>query len=301
VLRRPLEPGFYTALYHALLHPNVFSDANGQYIGGDGQVHVANGYTRYANFSEWDIYRGEMQLLALLAPHQASDMIRSLITAGQETGQLPRWPVANAETGLMVGDPSDAVIADAYAFGARGFDADLALREMLAGAVAPQPDQAQAPASRYLERPSLGAYLRLGYIPGAASTTLEYSTADLAISQLASALGDQADYQTMLARSANWKQTFDKHTGFIEPRLANGTFPPGLAPTSTTGFVEGNGWQYTFTVPQDMSGLLAAIGPASAARQRLDRFFTKLNRSLSSRMRHLVVEFSEQPPGWSAC
>jgi predicted alpha-1,2-mannosidase len=242
-------------------------------------VHTATGYTHYTNFSGWDIYRGQMQLLALLAPQKASEMIRSLVEDGEETGQLPRWPVANAETGLMVGDPSDAIIADAYAFGARDFDAELALHEMLHGASTPQPIQAQAQASKstgYLERPALAAYLRRGYIPGAGSTTLEYALADFAISQLASALGDQADADALLNRSANWKQLLNPQTRFIEPRLGNGSFPATYSPTSTTGFVEGDGWQYTWMVPQDMADLLSAIGP-KPARQRLDSFFARLN------------------------
>ncbi len=270
---------FYTALYHSLLHPNVFSDANGRYLGADGRVHVALGYTRYANFSGWDIYRSEMPLLALLAPKQTSDMIQSLLADGEEGGQLPRWPVANAETGLMVGDPSDAIIADAYAFGARGFDAALALREMLLGAGVSEPGQArQATVARsYVERPALAAYLARGYIPGAAATTLEYAIADFAVSQLASALGDQSDYQTLLARSMDWKHIFNPQTGFIEPRLANGDFPSSFDPTSTTGFVEGDSSQYTLMVPQDMGELLAGMGPPSRTVQWLNGFFKELN------------------------
>ena len=274
------EEVFYTALYHALLFPSVFSDANGQYLGEDGRIHTAEGYTQYTNFSEWDIYRGEMQLLALLAPRQASDMIRSLVADGRQTGQLPRWLVANTETGLMVGDPADAIIADAFAFGARGFNATLALHEMLAGAGIPPPRRTEtstATARSYQERPALGEYLSRGYIPVAPSTTLEYSIADFADSQLAGALGDKGVEKLLLARSGNWRQTFDPRTGFIEPRLGTGAFPRSVRPASTVGFVEGNGWQYTFMVPQDMGGLLAAIGSRNAARERLDSFFAQLN------------------------
>ena len=279
---RAEEVVFYTALYHALLSPNVYSDANGRYLGGDGRIHTANGYTRYTNFSEWDIYRGEMQLLSLLAPRQASDMIRSLVADGQEAGQLPRWPVAGSETALMVGDPSDAVIADAYAFGARGFDANLALREMLVGAGIPQPEPASNAGGRYAERPGLAAYLRFGYIPGAPSTTLEYSIADFAVSQLAAALGDGADSQTLLARSGSWRNTLDPAIGLVEPRLSDGTFPAASTPTSTSGFVEGDASQYTFMVPQDVAGLLAALGPPGTAERRLVDFFTKLNAGPTS-------------------
>jgi predicted alpha-1,2-mannosidase len=274
------ETVFYTALYHALLHPNVFSDVNGQYAGEDGRVHVARGYTQYANFSEWDIYRGEVQLLALLAPRATSNMIRSLIADAEQAGRLPKWPVANAETGIMVGDPADLIIADAYAFGARDFDARAALHEMLAGAGLSTSSRAQpraATATAIGERPGLSAYLARGYTPMAAATTLEYATADFAISQLAGALGDRADQQLLLSRSASWKQTFDASSGFVEPRRWDGAFPRHLMPTSTVGFVEGNAWQYTFMVPQDMSDLLAAIGSPEMARRRLDSFFARLN------------------------
>jgi predicted alpha-1,2-mannosidase len=274
------EAAFYTALYHSLLHPNVFSDVNGQYAGEDGRVHVADGYTQYANFSGWDIYRGEVQLLALLAPRATSNMIRSLVADAEQTGHLPRWPVANAETAMMVGDPADAIIADAYAFGARAFGARVALRQMLTGAGVATGNQAQPPAPTTTangERPGLAAYLALGYTPMAAATTLEYAIADFAISQFAGALGDHVDERLLLARSGSWKQTFDAGSGFVEPRRRDGAFPRHLKPTSTIGFVEGNAWQYTFMVPQDMSGLLAAIGSSGTARRRLDSFFTRLN------------------------
>jgi predicted alpha-1,2-mannosidase len=274
------QQAFYTALYHALLQPSVFSDADGRFLGEDGRVHVAEGYTQYTNLSEWDIYRGEMQLIALLDPSVASSIVQSLVVDASETGQLPRWLVANTETGLMIGDPSDAIIADAYAFGARRFDTHLALHEMLEGAGAIQhlPTRTSAASARsYLERPGLGDYLSRGYIPVAASTTLEYAIGDFAISQVAGALGDTDAYRAMLARSGNWRETFDAKTGFVEPRLGSGSFPRSVSPTSSTGFVEGDAWQYTFMVPQDMAGLLAAIGPPAVASRRLDSFFGELN------------------------
>jgi predicted alpha-1,2-mannosidase len=264
---------FETALYHALLAPNVFSDASGRYRGLDGRVHDAGGHVQYANFSLWDTYRGEMQLLALLAPARASDMVRSLLADGEQAGRLPRWPVASAETNLMEGDPAAAAIADAYAFGARGFDTALALRQLLAGAGIPSPDDPRAK----LERPRLAHYLAHGYVPGAASTTLEYALADFAVSRLADALGDPADAATLLARSASWAQTFDPESRYVEPRRADGSYPPGVGARTTAGFVEGDAAQYTFLVPQDMGGLLAALGGRAAARARLDAFFARLN------------------------
>jgi predicted alpha-1,2-mannosidase len=263
------QVSFYTALYHSLLQPSTFSDVDGRYMGEDGRVHRAAGYTQFANFSGWDMYRGEMQLLALVAPRAAGDMIRSLVADGRQTGGLPKWLVANAETGLMVGDPADAIIADAYAFGARRFNAGLALQQMLAAAEDP-------------ERPGLGAFLSRGYVPASPSSTLEYAIADFAISQLAGALGDRRAQASMLKRAANWKQTFDSRTGFVEPRLGTGGFPRGISPSSSIDFVEGNAWQYTFMVPQDMAGLLASIGPPRKARERLDSFFARLNAGPSA-------------------
>jgi predicted alpha-1,2-mannosidase len=257
----------------------VFSDVDGKYLGRDGHVHAAQGYTRYTNFSGWDIYRSQIPLLALLTPAETSDMVRSLVADGAEAGRLSRWLLANVETGLMVGDPSDAVIADAYAFGARNFDAALALREMLLGANTPElpaPSGSAGP-NGYVERPALAQYLGRGYIAGGASTTLEYALADFAISQLAEALGDEPDYETFLTRSGSWRNTFDPQTGFVEPRLGNGNFPANFQPTSGIGFVEGDAWQYTLMVPHDMADLLAAIGAANREIRKLDRFFSKLD------------------------
>ena len=127
---------FYTALYHALLHPNVFNDVDGEYIGFDRQIHVAKGFNVYANFSGWDIYRSEVQLLAMLFPKETSDMVTSLVLDAQQGGGggLPIWPIANNEACTMVGSPASPIIAGAYAFGARTFDAHSALAAMLRGA-----------------------------------------------------------------------------------------------------------------------------------------------------------------------
>ena len=270
------ERVFYTALYHSLLDPSVFSDANGQYLGRDGSVHAAQGYTRYTNFSGWDIYRSQIPLLALLAPRETSDMIRSLVADGAEAGRLSRWLLANLETGMLVGDPTDTIISGAYAFGARDFDTGLALREMLLGATAPQPPATASPRG-HLERPALAQYLARGYVAGAPATTLEYAVADFAISQLAAALGDAGDATTFLARSGNWQNTFNRQTGFVEPRLGDGSYPTDFDPRSRRGFVEGDAWQYTLMVPQDMGDLLNTIGPAGTLIPRLDGFFSKLN------------------------
>ncbi len=276
---------FYTALYHALLHPNVFSDVNGQYIGFDRQVHTATGYTQYANFSAWDIYRAEVQLLAILMPRETSDMMQSLIADAQQGGGgLPRWGAANGNTGDMVGDSGDGVIADAYAFGARDFDVQTALQLMTRAAS--QPD---IQSSGVTVRPALDAYLALGYVPiwradvwGEASTTLEYSTDDFCIAQLAKAVGDDATYVVYARRAHNWRNLYDPATGYLEPRYADGTFFGGFFPTNGLGFVEGDGAQYTWQVPYDLPGLFAAMGGNARVVQRLDQHFTQLNAGAAS-------------------
>jgi predicted alpha-1,2-mannosidase len=272
----PQNQVFYTALYHAVLEPSVFSDANGQYMGFDGHVHVARGYTQYANFSGWDIYRTQIQLLAWLQPHKTADMMQSLVADARQGGWLPKWPIANDYTGEMDGDSADPILAEAYAFGARRFDARGALRFMLKGATQP----GIGPGG-YIERPGLREYLRGGYVPpvaglwGPASTTLEYAIDDFSIAQMARMLGDSGTYISFVRRSANWKRLFNPATGFVEPVDASGSFPSNFNPKSMDGFVEGNAWQYSWMVPQDLHGLFHAVGGAERVTTRLDRFLSQ--------------------------
>jgi predicted alpha-1,2-mannosidase len=281
------EATFYTALYHALLHPNVYSDANGEYRGFDGKVHhTRRGHTEYANYSDWDIYRTEMPLLALIEPDRASDMAQSLVDAAKQGGLLPRWALVNAPTSVMGGDSVDAVIAGAYAFGARDFDARAALAAMVRGAT-----RTNLPLEDgwYVERPELPEYLRLGYIvnshttsvapvPNGASETLEYALDDFSIGRLAAALGDAPVYRRFMARSSNWSNLFDTATAEIAPRNEDGAFmQTPIEDSGQSGFQEGNAAQYTWLVPQDLRDLIAGMGGAAAARARLDTFFTQLN------------------------
>jgi predicted alpha-1,2-mannosidase len=282
---------FYTALYHASLDPTLFSDANGQYIGFDNKVHtVAKGHAQYANYSGWDIYRSEIPLLATIDPQRASDMATSLLNDAAQMGALPKWPVANGESGVMNGDAADPILADTYAFGARDFSAGTALRDMVKGA-----DGTSAVGQGwYVERPNAAAYIKDGYVPNiasdsispvpnGASETLEYALDDFSISRLAQDLGQRADASTFTNRSQNWANLFDTADGYIEPRDAAGAFPSG-EPVQTSsagfgqdGFQEGNAAQYTWMVPQDLAGLIEGLGGDQAANTRLDQFFTQLN------------------------
>lgn len=267
---------FYTALYHAMLHPSVFSDVNGEYIGFDDKIHTAKGRLQYANYSGWDIYRSQVQLITMLLPKVGGDMAESLVVDAQQGGGLPIWPVANDESGVMAGDPSDAIIASIYAFGGRNFDTKSALAAMLHGAIDPK-----AHVRLYPERPELAGYLSKGYVAktddvsGAASVTLEYTNADFAVSQFAKAMGDTKTEHQFLIRSANWRSLFDPDTKYIRARDESGKFLPDFNPGKAAGFIEGNAAQYTWMVPYDLGGVVDAIGGRQAAKARLDDYFSQ--------------------------
>ena len=286
---------FYTALYHAGLAPRTFSDVGGAYVGMDGALHRAAGRVQYADFSGWDTYRTQIQLLSILAPRRASQMIASLLADAAESGCLPRWSYANGQSMTMVGDSADPLIASAAAFGARDFDRHAALAAMLRGA----DEECRSANGEYLERQGLGPYLARGYVPfdldtnvrnansiygdpddvwGSAATTLEYTLDDFAIAQFAArALGDSATYRRFMQRSGNWRKLFDRHSRMIEPRYENGAFPADYNNLRGGGFVEGNSVQYSWMIPHDPAGLFRAIGGKSKATARLRHFLRKLN------------------------
>jgi len=297
---------FYTALYHVLLHPNVFGDAGGRYRGFDRRVHTAvygsarTPYTQYANYSGWDIYRAEVPLLALLAPRETGDMMQSLVSDAQQSGggTLPRWSLANIDTGVMVGDPADPIIAGAYAFGATHFDTGAALDAMVAGATrsGSRPDGAAA-------RPGLAEYLRLGWVPyhdgklwGPAATTLEYTSADFALSRFAAALGRPAVSAAFQRRSENWRRLFNPATGYIQPRWADGRFVAPFDPSSEEGFVEGSAAQYLWMAPYDLRGLADALGGRVEAARRLDTFFAAVDAGRAARYAYFGNEPSQETP-----
>ena len=263
---------FYTALYHTFLQPNIFSDANGQYLGFDGKVHtVPKGHVQYENIPGWDAYRTHMQLLSILSPSTASDVAQSLVNDAQQgDGALPRWEQANADSLGMSGDDGDIVVADAYAFGATNFDTAGALQAMVGG-------QSHV-------REGYTDYVSLGYLPAdtfptlsTASITLEYASDDFAISQFANALGNSTDYNAYLQRSGDWQNVFNSTSGYAQPRNANGSWAQGFSATSENGFQEGDSAQYSWMVPFNLSGLFGQMGGDSAAVGRLNAFFSMLN------------------------
>ncbi|KOV56268.1 lectin [Streptomyces sp. MMG1121] len=269
---------FYTALYHALLHPNVISDTDRRYPGFDGKPHtVDKGHgAAYANYSGWDVYRSQAQLEALLAPAAASDTAQSMVDDYRQTGLFPKWSENNGESYVMVGDPADEIIADYYAFGARNFDTAAALKGLIAEATATNNNR---PGLNYLQQlgrlPSNGKYGCCNYY-GPASTTLEYNSADFALSALAGALGHTADQHRFADRAQDWRNLFDHGSGFVQPRDASGTWTPGFSPTSGKNFVEGDSWQYTPMVPFNVHGLATAMGGDAALAKFLDTDLSSL-------------------------
>jgi len=276
---------FYTALYHCFMHPNLLEDANGEYPGMDLKIHVVkSGHHQYQNIPGWDQWRSYAPLIAILSPKTSSDIAQSLVNYAQQDasvrpngGGMPRWQQVNRNSGGMVGDGDDAILASDYAFGARDFDAQAALSSMSKGASDPATTSDHATV-----REGLKDYLSLGYVPGRSSVTLEYCVNDFALAQLAQALGDHEKYVTYLKHAQNWKNIFNNDSGYIEPRNADGAWPINFSPESSHGFTEGTAAQYVWMVNFNLRGLIDKMGGDEKAVARLDHFFTQLNSSISS-------------------
>ncbi|MEW9572700.1 GH92 family glycosyl hydrolase [Rhodanobacter sp. Si-c] len=266
--------GFYTSLYHAMLAPTLSMDVNGEYRGPDHQVHKAQDkegtFDFYSSWSMWDVYRAEEPLMVLLWPDLSTQFIRSLIAAQQDSpfGMLPVWAYQGLETWCMTGYHAVAIIADAYIKGVRGFDADQALKAMVSTAT-------------YGPYGDLADYMKLGYVPidketEAGSKTQEYAYDDWAVAQMAKALGKHGIYATFEKRAANWRNVWDPKTDFMRAKLSNGQFRTPFDPTSAaygSDYTEANAWQYSWYVPQDVAGLVAAYGGDQKFVSKLDQMF----------------------------
>ncbi|QHN05109.1 glycoside hydrolase family 92 protein [Granulicella sp. WH15] len=277
---------FYTALYHASLLPRTFSDVSGSYprFAGMGELEQAKGFTYYDDFSIWDTFRAVHPLLTILDPKRESDMVRSLIAKGDEGGFLPIFPAWNSYTQEMVGDHAGAIISDAYFKGIRGFDVKDAYRLMRKNAL-------ESPASEALYsdgrgRRALQSYLKYGYIPledkvpfafhgeEQVSRTLEYAYDDAQVSAMAAALGHDEDAELFRKRAQNYHNVLDPETGFVRGRHVDGTWDKPFDPAGKYHYItEGLPFQYTFFVPQDVDGLIAALHGRKAFVDKLDALF----------------------------
>ena len=284
---------FYTALYHALIHPNLLQDVNGQYPAKESDRILTAKGDRYTVFSLWDTYRNVHQLLTLVYPERQLQMVRSMLDMYCEHGWLPKWELYGRETLTMEGDPSIPVIVDTWLKGLRGFDVELAYEAMRKGAV--------LPGAENLLRPDNDDYLSLGYVPlreqydNSVSHALEYYIADNALSRMAEALAKDAevkgqkekarrykeDARLFYNRSLGYKHYYSKEYGTFRPILPNGEFYAPFDPRKgenfepNPGFHEGCAWNYTFYVPHDVKGLAQLMGGKKAFVDKLQRVFDK--------------------------
>ncbi|WP_312737722.1 GH92 family glycosyl hydrolase [Stenotrophomonas sp.] len=281
---------FYTALYHAMLAPNLHSDGDGRYRGMDGKVHGLSKrqQAQYANYSGWDVYRSQLQLLTLLQPQVGSDVAQSLLNqADQNGGVWDRWTHITGATGVMNGDPSPPSVAAIHAFGGRSFDLQRAYASLKKAATVPTArdlDKRGCPVLCVGQRPGLDQWLALKYMPegapgwGSAADTLEMVSADFGLSELALAAGDAQGAKQFRERSGWWRNLYNPKAtaqqGYIQPRNADGSWP-AFDPAADDGFVEGSGAQYLWMVPFDPAGLFAVLGGRDASIARLDAFFRK--------------------------
>ena len=281
---------FYTALYHSLLQPNLMSDANGDYLGMDRRRHrlSAGQRAQYGNFSGWDQYRAQVQLLALLEPRVAGDFAQSLYNySRQNHGVWDRWVQANGATHVMTGDPSAATLATFYAMGVRDFDVRGAFASLVRQAQVPRRDglsDAGCPGQCVGARPNLRQYLSSHYSAhdvchcwGGASETLEASLADSALADWAGRLGHEALRKKFAARASYWRNTFNPKAahgrGYVQARRLDGGWVTPFSPSTQTGFAQGDSATYTWMVPQDVASLAHVMGGRKAAAERLDGFF----------------------------
>ncbi|MBV1834395.1 GH92 family glycosyl hydrolase [Novacetimonas pomaceti] len=269
---------FYTALYHTMLAPTLSMDANGEYRGPDQEIHRANGFDFYSTWSTWDVYRAQQPLMALLRPDLSAQFVRSLVAAQQASpvGVLPIWSYQGLETWCMTGYHAVPIIANAYLAGVRGFDAEAALKAMVASAT-------------YGPYGDLADYMKLGYVPidkeaEAASKTLEYAYDDWSLAQMARAMGKTEIAAEFEKRARNWRNVWDPKTGFMRARLSNGEFHEPFDPAAAaygSDYTEGNAWQYLWSVPQDVPGLIATLGGNAKFVTRLDELFdTKVDPAI---------------------
>ena len=264
---------FYTALYHAMLAPTLYSDVDGAYLGPDRQEHRTEGWDNYGTFSLWDTYRAAHPLYTLVAPERVDDMVNSFIAFYEQNERLPVWNMWASETDMMIGYHAVAVIADAYLKGIGGFDAEKALEACVATA-------------NLDDYRGIGAYKKLGYVPydlkdpynaddWSLSKTLEYAYDDHCIARMAEKMGRTDIAEEFYRRAQNYRNVYNPETGFMQPRDSRGHFVEPFSPDDYTPHIcESNGWQYFWSVQHDVEGLIELAGGKERFAQKLDSMFT---------------------------
>ena len=264
---------FYTALYHSMLAPTIYSDMDGAYYGPDKQVHQADGWTNYSTFSLWDTYRAAHPLYTYIEPQRVNDMVKSFLAFSEQNGRLPVWNFYGSETDMMIGYHAVPVIVDAYLKGIGDFDPKKALAACVATA-------------NIDEYRGIGLYKKYGYVPydvtdhynsenWSLSKTLEYAYDDYCIARMAEKLGERQIADEFDKRSLNYKNVYNSRTTFMQPRNNKGSFIENFSPDDYTPHIcESNGWQYFWSVQQDVDGLISLVGGKERFAQKLDSMFT---------------------------
>ena len=256
---------FYTAMYHSMLAPNLYQDVDGRYRGMDLNINQTNDFKYYTVFSLWDTYRAAHPLYTIIEQERTNDFINTFLAKFDEGGIMPIWDLAANYTGCMIGYHAVPVIADAYLKGIRNYDADKALEAMKHSATQ--------------DKLGLDYYKNLGFIPvekesESVSKTLEYAYDDWSIAKMAKAMGEQKDYETFLERGQNYKNVFDPTTKFMRGRFRNTWFAPFDPYEVNFNYTEANSWQYSFYVPQDITGFMNLLGGKDQLEKQLDNLFT---------------------------
>jgi predicted alpha-1,2-mannosidase len=261
---------FYTALYHTMMQPSIAQDIDGKYRGRDNQIHTAEGFDYYTVFSLWDTFRGAHPLYTLIDKKRTADYINTFIKQYEQGGRLPVWELASNETDCMIGYHSVSVIADAMAKGITGFDYEKAFEASKASAM----------------RDVLGleAYKKNGFISmddehESVSKTLEYAYDDWCIAQMAQIIKNGNEVAHFSKRSENWRNTFDWETGFMRPKKNGGWDKPFDPREVNNNFTEGNSWQYSFFVPQNIFGMIEAYGGREKFEVKLDEMFNSESKT----------------------
>lgn len=256
---------FYTALYHASLSPNVYTDVNGEYLGTDKKVHQAKGFTNYTVFSLWDTYRAFHPLMSIIDKKRTGDWVNTFLAQYQQGGMLPVWELSANETFCMIGYHSVPVITDAWFKGVRNFDSNLALEAM----------RSYAESNRF----GLDAYRQYGFVSNdkdheSASKTVEYAYDDWCIAQFARAQKNGIAYKEYIDRAQYYKNLYDPTSGNIRGKVQAAFYSPFDAREVNNFFTEGNSWHYSFAAPQDISGLIRLHGGKPQFAKKLNEMFT---------------------------
>ncbi|GFZ41757.1 alpha-1 2-mannosidase [Bacteroides nordii] len=264
---------FYTALYHSMIAPTIYSDVDGTYYGPDKKTHKTDGWVNYSTFSLWDTFRAAHPLFTYTEPERANDMVKSFIAFYEQNKRLPVWNFYGSETDMMIGYHAVPVIVDAYLKGITDVDPEKALEACIA----------TANIDNYR---GIGLYKKLGYVPyniadsynaenWSLSKTLEYAYDDYCIAKMAEKMGKKEIADEFYKRSLNYKNLYNPATSFMQPKDDKGNFIKNFSPDEYTPHIcESNGRQYFWSVQQDIDGLIALTGGKERFAQKLDSMFT---------------------------